>query len=255
MTLAANGRYAEAEEAFAEARRFGREHDIGTLLARAVAMSAGYHLDVFDFAGNEEVAQEARELARSLNFPPPAISAGIDLMLNFARREEVGLAEQLIEEVAEVAARATAWHGWLWRIRVGQARAEIALARHDWPTARGFAATVVEESQRRGRVKYEVLGLGTRASALQALGRTRESIDNLRTAVTLARPMGDAPLFLRAAVPLLQRDGDDALAAEAAATTQRIGAALHDERMRTCFENALPRSLLARPTSAALGRR
>jgi tetratricopeptide (TPR) repeat protein len=51
MTLAANGRYAEAEEAFAEARRFGREHDIGTLLARAVAMSAGYHLDVFDYDG------------------------------------------------------------------------------------------------------------------------------------------------------------------------------------------------------------
>ena len=216
-------------------------------------MSAGYHLDVFDFAGNEEVAQEARELARSLNFPPPAISAGIDLMLNFARREEVGLAEQLIDEVAEVAARATAWHGWLWRIRVGQARAEIALARHGWQTALEWAATVVEESQRRGRVKYEVLGLGTRASALLALGRTRESIDSLRTAVTLARPMGDAPLFLRAAVPLLQVHGEDALAVEVAATAQRIAASLPDQRVRACFETAVPRSLLASPTSDATG--
>jgi hypothetical protein len=32
----------------------------------------------------------------------------------------------VIDEVAEVATKATAWHGWLWRIRVAQARAEIA---------------------------------------------------------------------------------------------------------------------------------
>lgn len=136
LPLAASGRFVEAEQAFDEARRFGQEHGVGTLLARGIAMSAGYHLDVFDFTGNEQIADEARELARSLNFPPPAISAGIDLMLNFARREEVGRAESLIDEVAEVVARATAWHGWLWRIRLDHARAEIAVARRDWGTDR-----------------------------------------------------------------------------------------------------------------------
>jgi hypothetical protein len=65
--------------------------------------------------------------------------------------------------------------------------------------------------------------------------------------------MGDAPLFLCAAVPLLHLDGDDALAAEAAATAQRIASSLHDLRMRKCFENALPGSLVARPTSYATG--
>src|SRR5262249_55979662 len=109
----------------------------------------------------------------------------------------------------------------------------------------------IEESQRRGRVKYEVLGLGTRAAALHALGRTHESVACLRSAVTLARRMGDAPLFLRAAVPLLELDGDDALAAEAAATAQRIASALDDQRMRNCFENALPRSLFARPAGTS----
>src|SRR6266542_852873 len=71
MALAASGRYTEAVPVFAEARRFGHEHGIGTLMARAIAISAGYHLDVFDFAVNEELAQEARELARSVEFPPP----------------------------------------------------------------------------------------------------------------------------------------------------------------------------------------
>jgi hypothetical protein len=46
---------------------------------------------------------------------------------------------------------------------------------------------------------------------------------------------------------LLDLDGDDRLAAEAEATAQRIAAALPDQHMRTCFENALPRSLFARP--------
>jgi hypothetical protein len=48
----------------------------------------------------EELAEEARDLACSLSFAPPAVSAGIDLLLNFARRHDVGRAEALIEEVA-----------------------------------------------------------------------------------------------------------------------------------------------------------
>ena len=39
LTLAASGRYDEAELAFAEAIRFGREYEMGTLLARAISMS------------------------------------------------------------------------------------------------------------------------------------------------------------------------------------------------------------------------
>jgi DNA-binding SARP family transcriptional activator len=244
LTLAASGRYVEAEQAFDEARRFGREHSIGTLLARGVAMSAGYHLDVFDFIGNEEVAYEAREFARSLNFPPPAISAGIDLVLNFARREEVGRAEQLLDEVAEIASKATAWHGWLWRIRLDQARAEIAAARRDWRTALDWTARVINESGRRGRAKYEVLGLCTRVGALRALGRTREALEVSRTAVSVARPIGDAPLFLRAAAAFLEIDGDEALATDAAATAARIASALPNAHMLRCFEDGMPRVLL-----------
>jgi hypothetical protein len=135
LTLAASGRYDEAELAFAEALRFGREYSIGTLLARAIAMSAGYHLDVLDFGAHEALAEEARELARSMNFTPPIISAGLDLMVNFARRHDVGRAEALIDEIAEIAHKTTAWHGWLWKIRLAEARAEIAIARADFAQA------------------------------------------------------------------------------------------------------------------------
>jgi hypothetical protein len=120
-------------------------------------LSAGYHLDVFDYAGNEALAEKARELARSLNFLPPAISAGLDLILNFARRQEVGRAEELLAEVGESAEKATAWHAWLWGLRLAEARAEIAQARGDWNGTLDWATRAVEQSQLRDRVKYEAL--------------------------------------------------------------------------------------------------
>ena len=66
LALAASGRYDEAARVFEEARRFGRQYGVDTLLARAIAMSAGFRLDVYDFAGNEAVAEEARELVGHL---------------------------------------------------------------------------------------------------------------------------------------------------------------------------------------------
>jgi DNA-binding SARP family transcriptional activator/tetratricopeptide (TPR) repeat protein len=232
LTLAACGRYDEAELVFAEAIRFGHEYGIGTLLARAISMSAGYHLDVLDFGGNEALAEEARELARSLSFTPPVISAGLDLMVNFARRHEVGRAEALIDEIAEIAHETTGWHGWLWKIRLAEARAEIALARGNFAEALRWSRVAIQESRDRGRVKYEVVGLGTRAAALNSLGRTREAIRDLQTAVALARQVGDPAQFLRAASGLLVLDGHDALANEARAAAARIAGALPDACMR-----------------------
>lgn len=238
LTLAATGRYDEAERVFEEARRFGREYGIGTLLARAIAMSAGYHLDVLDYAGNEALAEEARELARSLNFSPPAISAGLDLILNFARRQEVGRAQKLIAEVAEIAEKATAWHGWLWGLRLAEARAELALGRGDWDGTLDWATRAIEQCRLRGRVKYEALGLTTRGQALAALGRTAHARADLTGAVELARKMGDPALFLRCVSVLLALGGSEAVAAEAEAAVHRIAAALPDNTLRRSFESA-----------------
>ncbi|HEU5103567.1 MAG TPA: BTAD domain-containing putative transcriptional regulator, partial [Roseiflexaceae bacterium] len=185
LALAGTGRYDEASRVFEEAARFGREFGIGPFLARSIAMSAGFHLDVFDFDGHAALAEAARVMARSVGFPPPLISASIDLLLNFARRGEVARAEQLAGEVAGAVQKAVAWHGWLWRLRFCQARAEIALARGAAEQAIVLASEAFERS-RRTRAKYQVLALVTRAQALGQLGRTREAAGDLRTAVQLA---------------------------------------------------------------------
>jgi len=202
------------------------------------------HLDLFAFAGNEALAQEAREMARSVDFLPSRISAEIDLLLNFARRGKVADVETLIPGVAAHVEKAAGFHGWLWRLRLAEARAELALARGDWTDAVVLADEAIRQSGQRGRLKYQALGLRSRAWGLQGVGREREAIGELRRAVALARPVGDPALLVNVATPLLALAGDDALLAEVRAAAERIVAATPNDTVKQAFLAAEPVQLL-----------
>jgi tetratricopeptide (TPR) repeat protein len=235
LNLAGLGRYAEVSQVFAEARRFGRQYEIWPLLARCISMSSSYHLDLFDFAGAEALAQEACELARSTNFPAAILSSEIDLVFNFVRRHDVGCALSLVAKVAIETEAMPGWHTWIWRTRLIQARAEIELGRGNPASALRWAENGLTNYRASGRVKYQVLALATHASALHATGRAREAIAELRSALNLIRPIGEPAMFLRVAATLLDIEGDDMLLAEARRTAQRILAALPDGPLRRCF--------------------
>ena len=238
LGLTGSGQYREAFAAFDEARQFARDHRIGQWAARSTAMCGGAHLEVFDFAGAEALAEEAFALGQSLNWPQATTSAGIDLLLNFARRQEVGRVEGLLPQIAATAARAEGEHGWLWRLRLAQARAEIALACGVWNEARHWAEEVITESRARGRIKYAVAGLQARGQALAAQGQTRSAIASLQRAVAQARPVGDPAMLLRSAAALLAVEGNDALLAEARAEAARIVAALPTAELVAHFNQA-----------------
>jgi tetratricopeptide (TPR) repeat protein len=246
LALAGRGRYREGLQAIAEGESVFREHGAPQLVARGIAMRGGVHLEVYDFDGAQALAEEARELSRSVNWPNATVSAGIDLLLNFARRHEPSRAEGLVGELVEAAAGGQGYHRWLWQLRLCQARAEIALARDDWEEAVHRAEEAIAQSRLRGRVKYEVAGLVTRAQALAALGRKHEAIGSLQHAVALTRPIGDPALFLRAVTALLTLDGNDALLAEARGTAQRIAAELPADELAGRFRAAAPAHLLIR---------
>ena len=247
LALVASGRYAEAGRAFDEAREVGRKYQIGTLLARSTAMSAGLHMELFDFAGAEEIQEEAREMARSLGFTPPVVSAGIDLLLNFARRGEPDRAEKLVHDVAEAVTKGAGWHAWLWKLRFAEAQAELALARGEWEEAARLSREAMDLSRAKQRVKYVVAALGTRGEALAALGRKKEAIADLHTAVELARSLKDPAMLLKTAAALMTLDGDETLAAEAGVAAERIIAALPDAELRRRFEAAEPVRLVLAP--------
>ncbi|MBI4604134.1 MAG: protein kinase [Planctomycetes bacterium] len=240
LCLAAAGRYGEAAMAFDEARVLGRKYGVSVFLSRAIGMSVGFHIDLFDLEGAEALAEEARDLARSASFHPPVVSTGIDLLMVHARRQEVSEAEGLLAEVAEAVAKAGGWHRWLWRMRLPLARAEFALARGDAEEALRQASEAAAQGQAMGRGKYRAAGLEARARALLLLGRKKQAIADLRSAVEAARALGDPASFLRPAAALLAAEGDDALRSEARRTAARIAAALPDPDMRRRFESAEP---------------
>lgn len=238
LPLAEKGNYVEAERAFDEAKRFGREYEVWPMLARAISMSAGYHLDVFDFAGHAAIAEEALELARTANLLNPIVSTRLDLLFNYVRCQEVGQAERIVSEVAETVEKAAGSHGWLWRLRLAEARAELALAKGKQEETLRLSEDAIAQSQFRGRAKYQTFGLETRAKALAALGRKREAIAEAQKAVEILRPIGAPALFLRAAATLINLEGNDALLAEARAAAQYIIAALPIDTMRRTFESS-----------------
>jgi tetratricopeptide (TPR) repeat protein len=238
LALAGQGRYAEAFETFEQARSVAQERGTRPWLARALACWGGVHLDLYDFEGAEALAQEAREVSRAVRWIQSETSAGIDLLLNFARCGEVGRAEGLVDEVAQAVAVAQGAHGWLWRMRFATAKGEIALARSAWEEAASHAEVVIDQSRQTGRLKYQARGLEIRARALAALGRTHEAIALLQNAVDLVRATEDPAMFLRAATALLSLAGDDALFAEARAKAQAIVQALPDENLLRCFRAA-----------------
>jgi tetratricopeptide (TPR) repeat protein/transcriptional regulator with XRE-family HTH domain len=245
--LVGKGRYGEALEAFAEGQRESREQGAVDWLTRATLMRGSLHFEMFDYGSAEALIQEARDLGRSAQHSlHPLVSGGIDLLLNFARRGALGRVEGLVDEVAVGVAGAQGVHGWLWKLRFAQAKAEIALGLGSYEQALQHAEEALERSRALGRVKYEVAALQVRAQALAAQGRTREALDHLHAAVGRARGTGDPSMFLRPAATLLALDGDDALLAEARATVERIVAALPDAEIRRHFLAAEPVRLVAR---------
>ena len=237
LSLSGAGQYDESLRAFDEARAFGRHCGAFPLLARATSMSVAPLLSLGDLDGAMDRALEARELAHRVAFEPPLVSAGIDLLLIFARSQEPGRAESLLDEVAGAVQTASGWHAWKWNLRLWQARAELALARGSWAESVRAATNVVQQSRARHRLKYEALGLVTRARARHRLG-SRQAVDDARRAADVARRLSDPAVLMECLGVLLELDGNDALLAEARQVAHAILDTLPEGSLRRAFVTA-----------------
>ena len=239
ISLSGAGRYDEALRAFDEACTFGRQCGAFPLLARAMSMSVAPLLSLGDFDGAARRAMEARELAHRVAFEPPLVSAGIDLLLIYARSQEPGRAEPLLAKVEHAVQQASGWHAWKWRMRLSQARAELASASGNWMDAITFAGNVIEQSETRSRPKYQALGLATRARARGQLGM-RQAVDDARAAVIIARRLSDPAVLLECLGVLLEQDGNNDIFVEWQRTVESILGALTHEPLRRTFMAGIP---------------
>jgi tetratricopeptide (TPR) repeat protein len=240
LALAATGRYAEAQRVFTDACQVGLKYENWKFYARALCMSAGFYLDVFDFKSHERIMQEALERARAAAFKPTMVMTSLDLVFNYTRRNQVPPDEKILSETAEIIKQMGGWHRWLMEVRLGHARAEVALACGNPDEAILKATESISQSRTGQRLKYEIAGLETRARALALRGRTYEAISDLRRAIELARSMGDPAMLLRVLTALLPIDGNDELLEEARALARKILAEMPTPEMLKCFETAEP---------------
>ena len=238
LSLSGAGRYDEAIRAFDEACTFGRRCGALPLLSRAMSMSVAPLMSIGDLAGATTRALEARDLASRVGFEAPVVSTGIDLLFIYARSQDPGRAEALLEDVARAVQHAAGWHRWKWELRLWQARAELAMARGDLADAVVAAQHVVEQSRLRNRLKYEALALAVRARARHRLG-LRQAGTDARAAVGVARRLADPAVLLECLRVLLEVAGSDGALIEARQSSQRILETLSRESLRCAFLRTL----------------
>lgn len=236
VSLASQGEYRTAFDVFGEARAYGEEHGIGAWLARSICMEGGVHLALFDYAGAEQLALEAREVARQAHFAPAGVSAAIDLMLNYLQRGEIARARWNGQAVARAIPGTYGSHRWLWENRYTYAQGELALLQGQVEDARQTATLALEQSRSTGRIKYQALALLTRAAAALLAGEQDAARADLDNAYDLARQLGDPAIWLRV---LEQRRAvlrEDAQLAEMRGLVRRISSALPNGSLRERFE-------------------
>jgi CRP-like cAMP-binding protein/tetratricopeptide (TPR) repeat protein len=238
MALAASGRYGDAFNTFEQAREFSAEVGTAAFLARAIEMCAGVHLDLADFDAAEALALEAAERAEAVGFPLPVVSGSIDLIFIHTRSGHPERAAKLITGTARAVRGAQGAHGWLWRMRLEQARAELSLAKGDPARAMRSANRVLRQARQTGRIKYQVAAVGCIAQALSEQEHLEEAAPLAQSAVELARTTGDPAMLLRAASLLLHLNPNPGLHREALLTASRITQAVPDLALRQRIQSS-----------------
>jgi predicted ATPase len=233
LAFACLGRYREALAAFQEARDYGERQGNRALVARMLSMSGGTYLSLYDYETAEALAEEACALGRAVSFMPPVISSSLDLVLIAARRGDLSRARAALDEVVKPAEAAGAWHGWVWRMRLDELRAEIALRAGDFEGTIEAATRGLERATQNDRPRYRVWTRCLRAQALAALAR--DAGEDFDMALADARSTSEPALLLHALRASLAARPDEALRAEAQALVNAIAASHPEETTRARF--------------------
>jgi hypothetical protein len=190
-------------------------------------------LSLGEFARAASRAMEACELARGAAFDPPLTSAGIDLLFIYARTHDPGRAESLLVELQQAVGEAGNWHAWKWKMRLCQARAELALSRGEWEAAIQFADDVIESNWRH-RPKYQAMALMVRARARRAQG-LQKAPDDAKASVEVARRVADPSLLAECLSVLLLEEETEGLCAETRRSTDSVLHRVSDASLQRSF--------------------
>jgi tetratricopeptide (TPR) repeat protein len=238
LVLSAQGRYGEAREAYGSARATAERCGLVTALARTVSITAGHHLDVYDWDGAERHAREACNVGRNLEFTTPRVSATLDLVAIAIRKGDPDEATSIADSIADPVARGTGFHGWLWRARMSLLRAEIMTARHDWEGAIHQSRDAIAQATSVRRLKYRISGQILLARALAEVGDRTTARSEIDDALSAARASPDPAQRLRVGLAAMALGRDESILAETLEQAEQIERGLPDQTSRAMFRSA-----------------
>jgi class 3 adenylate cyclase/tetratricopeptide (TPR) repeat protein len=223
LALAGLGRHEEAiaiwDELFVIARELG-QNPRGLLNYSALA-----YRELLDLDEARRRSEEALELSAGETFGMPKQFAGSDLLFTALLAGDIGRAQTMWPSLWADAEHATGWTTWLIAGRLACARAEIAQHAESAESAAEWAARAIEIASRTRRRKYEARSLTILGQALGALGRRREALDSLRSAVAIADELVGQPARWQARAALghvAYAVGDDETAAAAYGEARKL---------------------------------
>jgi tetratricopeptide (TPR) repeat protein len=243
-SLAAMGRYEEALSAFDERIALGRE------LGRPVRVLLNYSTtalrDLYDLDEAKRRNEEALEQRGWSSFNMPWQNALVDLVFNDLLAGDIASAEARWPKVWDDVRAGKAWQRWFLVGKMAAARAEIALHTEGAEAAADWAQKAIEMAVPVGRLKYETVARTILAEALLTIGRVREAVAELQTAVSGADRLGSPPgrwktrAALGRALYALGRDDEaERRLREASDVIQDVAKGLSRERAER-FLNAAP---------------
>jgi tetratricopeptide (TPR) repeat protein len=232
LSCASLGRYAEAIATFDEGRALGERHGHQVFMARMISMRGGTYLGLLDYEEAEVLAEEACALGRANSFMPPLVSSSLDLATIAVVRNDLARARRIVEEISKTVETAGAWHGWVWRMRLDEVNADIALAAGEHAGAIETATRALDRASACGRHRYRVRSRCIRARAASALGRDANANEDLDAALADARAAKEPALILHAMRTSLALRHDEALASEARTLVRTLAASHPDAKTR-----------------------
>ena len=222
----------------------------GDVLARARMLnSVGWiHGDLGDIAG--AAAWNERSIATVAPVPLPDREIEANARLNLAddavrdgRLADADAQLADIERTVRHPGPNDYWMLWRYSQRWYCISGELALVRGDASAALALADECLPRSEETGSRKYIVRARRLRARALAALGRDDEARDDVRSALGLARDLGNPPQLWRTLIAAAEIEHDAAFASEAVAVIDGVAAGLGDHPLAATLVASAERAL------------
>ena len=259
MNLVGLGQYTEAMEWFERSVNLGLEWEVlPRYSGRSMNMWAGACRDVMNFTQARQLSERGLEMARRAKFPPAVHSAEIDLFLLDTLEGRLKAAESALPGLWTAARETKGFHSWLFKIRVAEAEALLALAMGKPEDGIEPARRAVEKANELPRRKYQAQASTTLARCLLAAGQVEGAVEAAAAALAIAAALGNPHCLWRANDALSRSravagldDGAGEAAAAAVAELSRFGRSLDREMAATFFGSAEATEILGRVSAPA----